>query len=93
MPLHHDVTWMAISAKRLLDGGTYVSDIYEVNAPLAIFLYGPAALLAKWTGIHLWPMVIAETLILTAFSVLATGVLLRRLYPHDPDSSRSRQGR
>ena len=78
---NHDVSWMLIAAARLVDGGAYVKDIYEVNAPLAVFIYCPGALLAKWFGLAPWTAFLIASYALIAASLLASGVLLARLFP------------
>jgi hypothetical protein len=81
---NHDVSWMLIAAARLIDGGAYVKDIYEVNAPLAVFIYCPGALLAKWFGLDPWTAFLIASYALIAASLLASGVLLARLFPERP---------
>lgn len=46
-PLNHDVSWLFVAAERLLDGGRLGIEIYELNAPAAILLYVPAAILSR----------------------------------------------
>jgi hypothetical protein len=45
--LNHDVSWLMIAAGRMLAGGGYLRDFFEVNLPLAIAAYAPAFLLAR----------------------------------------------
>jgi len=45
--LNHDIAWLMIAAGRMLAGGTYLRDFFEVNPPLAIAAYAPAFLLAE----------------------------------------------
>ena len=49
--LNHDVAWLYMAAGRLLGGGSYANDVFEVNMPLAIAVYFPARLLAGLTGL------------------------------------------
>lgn len=49
--LNHDVAWLYIAAGRMLDGGSYAHDVFEVNMPLAILIYCPARLLADVSGL------------------------------------------
>ncbi|MBL6749991.1 MAG: hypothetical protein ISP90_05680 [Nevskia sp.] len=46
--LNHDVGWLYIAAGRMLAGGTYTADFFEVNMPLAIAAYIPPQVLAAW---------------------------------------------
>lgn len=81
---NHDVSWFLIAASRMIEGGVYVDDIYEVNAPLAVLIYCPAALLATWTGLGLWTSFLIASFALIAAAVLACGFLFGRLFPADP---------
>lgn len=42
--LREDVTWLVEAGQRLLNGGRYVTDVFEVNPPLSILLYLPLAI-------------------------------------------------
>jgi hypothetical protein len=81
---NHDVAWFVIAASRLIEGGRYVDDIYEVNAPLAVLIYCPAALLAKGTGLGLWTSFLIASFALMGAAVLACGCFFRRLFPTEP---------
>jgi len=35
---NHDVAWLLLAAGRMLDGGTYLTEFYEVNWPMAIMI-------------------------------------------------------
>lgn len=37
-----DVGWLLIASKRLLAGGSYARDFFELNPPLILYLYAPA---------------------------------------------------
>lgn len=62
--LNHDVTFLAWVARKVLGSAVYGRDIYDVNPPLAVLLYVPAALLAPVTGhdpaIRLWMILLAS---------------------------------
>jgi len=45
--LNHDVSWIAHSARWLLEGRRYGIDIIDINPPFAWWLSVPAALLVK----------------------------------------------
>jgi len=39
--VNHDVSWFVVAADRMLKGGSYARDFFEVNMPLAIAAYVP----------------------------------------------------
>ncbi len=50
--MNSDVSWFMHAADRLLSGGTYAKDYFEVNPPLTIYLSIPPVLLAKSLGLE-----------------------------------------
>lgn len=48
IPVNPDTSWLIICAKRLLAGGNYFQDFFEVNPPASIYIYIPIVLIAKW---------------------------------------------
>lgn len=51
--LNWDVSWLMHAAKRLLAGGSYAKDFFEINPPMILYLYIPPILLAKYAGINI----------------------------------------
>jgi hypothetical protein len=47
---NYDVDWLLIAARRMLAGGSYLSDFDEVTPPLVLLLMAPAAALAELAG-------------------------------------------
>lgn len=47
---NYDVDWLLIAARRMLDGGSYLSDFDEVTPPLVLVLMAPASALARLSG-------------------------------------------
>lgn len=43
-----DIGWLLTVGKRLLAGGKYYSDFFEVNPPMAAYIYMPAIWLSDW---------------------------------------------
>ena len=64
-PINHDVAWNLVAAARMLGGGSYADDFFELHMPVGIALYLPVRLLA--TGCHL-PLAIALYLWVVALS-------------------------
>ncbi len=49
-----DVSYLVYAANQLLEGGQYVSDIFETNPPMILYLYFPICLLLKFTGLDIF---------------------------------------
>src|SRR5579872_5799385 len=45
--LNSDVSWLMLAAKRMLSGGIYKDNFFEINPPMILYLYTPAVLLKK----------------------------------------------
>ena len=50
--LNPDTTWLTLMAERWLGGGRLYVDLHENNPPASVYLYVPAALAGKWTGLR-----------------------------------------
>ena len=76
LTLNHDVGWFLVAAERLMSGGTYSSDFFEVNPPLNIAIYVPAILVhrALQTDPKISQIVFVYGLILTS-TILGSRVL------------------
>ena len=49
--INWDVSWLMYASKKLVAGGTYSNDFFEVNPPLILYLYIPPVQLAKYAAI------------------------------------------
>lgn len=76
--LNEDVIWLIVAAGRLLDGARLGADIVEVNTPIAVLLYLPAAFLMRW--LHL-PMPLAHHLATTLMLLASLGLTAAILRP------------
>ncbi|MDH5555850.1 MAG: hypothetical protein OEZ03_00795, partial [Alphaproteobacteria bacterium] len=72
---NHDSVWLLVAAERMLDGGTYERDFFEVNPPLAILLHAPAFLVQKIIGQTVYSSFIVLMLAYAAVSL----VFLRKI--------------
>lgn len=64
--LNPDVAWLLTAAGRMLDGGGYARDFFEINMPWAIAAYIPAQLLARALGLSLAHALTAWIVLLAA---------------------------
>jgi hypothetical protein len=78
LPLNHDVAWLLVAAHRMAAGGTYLSDFFEINTPLAIALYLPPLALQGLGGLPVATTTSIWTAALILQSLLLIAVLGRR---------------
>lgn len=82
---NHDVSWFLVAADRVIAGGRYAEDFYEVNPPLAILLYAPGALLAGVVNSDLYSAFLITCYIVVLASILASNRILRHVFPERPE--------
>lgn len=78
--LNSDVSWLTLAARRLLGGGTYTHDYFEINPPMAVYLYIPIAILSHL--VHLSTAVVLRwyIFILSALSLYLCTRLLDKIF-------------
>ncbi len=81
---NHDVVWLLIAAERMLDGGTYSNDFFEVNWPMAIIIYCPGVWLSRLIGIDLYAGLLIYLFALIGGSIFTARRLLHRLFSEFP---------
>jgi hypothetical protein len=85
-----DVAWMLTVVERHLDGARIYVDVIETNPPVAVYLYLPAVLLAKLTGIRAeWTNVVVVFASAIGSLTLCAAILRRSsLWPREFRGSR-----
>jgi hypothetical protein len=78
--LSWDVGWLLLVTKRLLAGGSYVTDFFETNPPLILYLYMPTVLLSKTAAIPIFAALRIYIFILASFSLGLSFVLLKKIF-------------
>lgn len=76
-----DVSWGLHEAKRLLNGGTYGKDFFEVNPPLFLYLYTLPVILAKFIPLSLFTLFQLYVFLLISLSLSCSYLLLKKLLP------------
>lgn|GEM_PF-2018398 len=47
-----DNAWLQIAARRIfVEGGSFLTDAFEINPPMAVIAFAPSAWIAHWTGL------------------------------------------
>lgn len=48
-----DVSWLMLAASRMMAGGNYANDFFEVNPPLILYLYVPPVLFSNYFSVFI----------------------------------------
>lgn len=86
--LNTNHAWLLDAARRLLDGGKNVVDVYETNPPLSVVMYMPHVLLHRITGVEIYYTPFAIGLFCLALSCLAVSRILQGWPGVDADTRR-----
>ncbi len=78
--LNSDVSWLTFAAKRFLQGGTYTHDFFELNPPMSIYLYLPAALSEKLFSLNAISAIQCYLFFCLTLSLLLCFYLNQRLF-------------
>lgn len=85
---NYDVDWLLIAARRMLAGGSYLSDFDEVTPPLILMLMAPAAALADATGRDPYAMFVASVCVLIFVSLVLCAPIVDWCLPGNPAGCR-----
>jgi len=85
---NYDVDWLLIAARRMLAGGSYLSDFDEVTPPLILVLMAPAAALADVTGRDPYAIFVASVCALILVSLVLCAPLVDWCLPDNPAGRR-----
>lgn len=77
--LNWDVSWDLLATERLLQGGTYTHDFFDLNPPLIFFLYAPAVALSKFFALSLTLTFRLYIFAIAFFSLWICHTLIRRI--------------
>src|SRR3990167_3346116 len=72
--LNWDVSWLMLTTKKLLSGGHYGKDFFEINPPMILYLYIPPVLISKF-------FLISRIFALRIYIFLLTSISLLLCYP------------
>lgn len=74
-----DVGYLLYASKQLLAGGNYVSEIFETNPPMILYLYSPIWWLANWMHIEIIFAARLYALLLASLSAVSCFMLLKKI--------------
>jgi hypothetical protein len=78
--LNWDVSWMMHASTRLIKGGTYAKDFYEINPPLILYLLIPPVLIAKYFFLSIITALRIYVFLLSAISLCFCYPFLRKIF-------------
>ena len=76
--LNHDVSWCIHAASRLLAGGTYMKDFFDINPPLALYLYTPPVILGAFFHIGIMYALPIYIFIVATISLYGSAILIKK---------------
>lgn len=80
---NHDNYWLLTATSRMLGGGGYLADYFEINPPLVMVLYAPAVLVSEAVGLDPYLCFRLLILIYAAVSLLILKFIVDAFYPRD----------
>lgn len=78
-----DIGWLTLASSRLLAGGTYAKDFFEINPPLILYLYFPAVILSHILSISIFTAVQFYVFTLILFSLSICFELIKNIFKND----------
>lgn len=85
---NYDVDWLLIAARRMLAGGSYLSDFDEVTPPLVLVLMAPAAGLADAIGHDPYSVFVVFVCLLIGLSLRLSVPMVDWCLPGNPGGCR-----
>lgn len=74
-----DVGYLLHAANQMLEGGNYVSEIFETNPPMILYLYFPVCLFVKLTSVDIITAARIYVFFLAALSSIICWIILKKL--------------
>jgi hypothetical protein len=78
--LNWDVSWLLHTSEKLLAGGTYANDFFELNPPLILYLYTPALFFSKIFSISIIAALRFYVFLLGSVSLFLCDGLIRKIF-------------
>lgn len=80
MLLTADVAYLIHVSSQVMDGGTYVSDFFETNPPMILYIYMPVVIALKKFPISIWYALHSYIFLLASLSSFTCYLLLKRIF-------------
>src|SRR5688500_18445689 len=76
--LRDEISWLLEAGRRLIEGGSFYKDAYELNPPLSTIIYMPAIFAEKITGVPLHYAYFGYILFLIFLSAFFISVIIKK---------------
>jgi hypothetical protein len=81
--LNSDVSWLLLAAKRLMAGGNYTLDYFEINPPIIFYLYLPVVGYKAILGLSTKVALRLYVFLLASLSLLLTSLVMKKRVTDD----------
>lgn len=78
--INSDVSWLLNSTQRLLGGGTYAQDFFEINAPMIFYLYIPPVMIAHYFHLPTYYVLPGYIFILATLSLALSYSFIKKIF-------------
>jgi hypothetical protein len=78
--INWDVSWLMHASQKLLAGGTYSKDFFELNPPLILYLYLPPVLAIKWFSLNIATALDGYIFLIASISLLLCYHLSQKIF-------------
>ena len=79
--LNWDVSWLMHASKRLLAGGSYTQDFFEINPPMILYLYAIPVAFAKFSALSIITSLRLFVFTLASVSLSISYALAKKIFP------------
>jgi hypothetical protein len=75
-----DTSWLMLVTKRLLAGGNYTHDFFEINPPMILYIYTPAVCIGKVLNLATYHALCLYVFLLVAISLTICNKVLPKIF-------------
>ena len=81
--INWDVSWDLLIANKMIDGGTYIKDFFDINPPLIFYIYMPIIFASHFFSIS-WEVALRiDVFAVAIFSTIMCYPLLKKIFVSD----------
>jgi hypothetical protein len=84
--LNWDVSWLMHVSQKMLAGGHYVKDYFEINPPMILYLYAPSILVHQIFSLSLFLSLRLLVFLFISFSLFSCYALLKLIFAEEKNA-------